>query len=197
MEIFINEQKADITLDNEKHLGEVLAGLEQEFAQHNATTVTIAVNGKIIAANDFDSIIKIPVDDVQKLDLITIAQDDITAAFKEAGECFASVSEELKEISVQFQNGQDKAAIAAVKKLADTVDSFCHVATLSGLFPAKFGCLTIDGKTILDFFEDFAPILTEFEQALQNSDSVLMGDLAEYEISPRIDSITEMTRNLA
>ena len=35
-------------------------------------------------------------------------------------------------------------------------------------------------------------ILTDFEEAFKNSDSVMLGDLAEYEITPRIESIISM-----
>lgn len=197
MEIFINGQKADVRLDTEKKLGEVLAALEAEFARHNATTVTIAVDGSAISAAEFDGAAELGVDSVQKLELVTVTQDDISGALKEAGENFAEISRELKQLAVRFQNGQDKAAVETVKKLADAVDSFCHAAMLSGLFREKFGGIRINGMSIPDFFAELSPFLAEFEQALQNSDSVLMGDLAEYEISPRIDHITEMTRGLA
>ena len=42
-----------------------------------------------------------------------------------------------------------------------------------------------------DFFADFQPILKDFEDALKNNDTVTVGDLAEYEICPRLISIAE------
>ncbi len=196
MEIFINSQKADITLDNEKKLGEVLSALETEFSKHNATTVTIFVNENIVSAQDFEKYTELPVDEVNKLELTTVAQEDIINSFIEIGKIFSVLSEELKQIALQFQSGKDINAVNTVKKLADSIDMFCHVTTLSSLFPNKFNDLLIDGKKISEFFEDFSSILTEFEQALQDSDSVLVGDLAEYEISPRLISITQMTQKL-
>ena len=79
-----------------------------------------------------------------------------------------------------------------VTKLADNVNYFCKATALSTLFPEKFANMNIDGVTIQDFFGDFMTILTDFEEAFKNSDSVMLGDLAEYEITPRIESIIAM-----
>ncbi len=46
-----------------------------------------------------------------------------------------------------------------------------------------------------EFFADFSPILIDFEQALQNNDTVLIGDLSEYEICPRLKAISEALNN--
>lgn len=196
MEIFINNQKADITLDNERTLREVLSALETEFSKHDATTVTIFVNGNAVTADEFEKYSDLAIEDVNKLELTTVSQEDIKNSFIEIGNIFSILVEDLKQIALQFQSGQDSNAVNTVKKLADSIDMFCHVATLSSLFPEKFDSIQIDGKSISEFFDDFSSVLTEFEQALQNSDSVLVGDLAEYEISPRLISITEMTQSL-
>jgi hypothetical protein len=39
---------------------------------------------------------------------------------------------------------------------------------------------------VSDFFADLTPVLSEFEEALKANDTVLVGDLAEYEICPRL-----------
>ena len=49
----------------------------------------------------------------------------------------------------------------------------------------------MDGKDLSDFFEDFYGILKDFEQALSEKDTVTVGDLAEYEISPRLQQIID------
>ena len=55
----------------------------------------------------------------------------------------------------------------------------------------KTGEETINGMNFKDFFEDFSPILHDFEDAMKNNDTVLIGDLSEYEICPRLKSISE------
>lgn len=192
MDIIINGNKADITLDTEKKIGDVLTALETEFSSHNATTIAISLDDKSINSDEFDSILEKPVDSVKTLSLTTVSQNDIINGFKASGKDFEQISKNLNNLAVMFQNGQDKVAVTIVKQLADTVDYFCNLVTLASLFPEKFGKIQVQDMSISNFFGELAPILKDFEQALQDSDSVLIGDLAEYEINPRILSIIEM-----
>ncbi|MBR5580578.1 MAG: hypothetical protein IKW26_04680 [Treponema sp.] len=192
MKIYINGQEADITLDSEKNLGDVLTSFEAECAKNKATTVNIVVDGEEVSVDVFDVFTQKPVEAINTLELTTITEDDVLLSFKDIATRFGEIIEDMKLISLQFQNGQDKKALVTVTQLADTVDYFCKATALSTLFPEKFADMNIDGVAIQDFFGDFMTILTDFEEAFKNSDSVMLGDLAEYEITPRIESIISM-----
>lgn len=192
MKIYINGQEADITLDSEKNLGDVLTSFEAECAKNKATTVNIVVDGEEVSVDVFDVFTQKPVEAINTLELTTITEDDVLLSFKDIATRFGEIIEDMKLISLQFQNGQDKKALITVTQLADTVDYFCKATALSTLFPEKFADMNIDGVAIQDFFGDFMTILTDFEEAFKNSDSVMLGDLAEYEITPRIESIISM-----
>ena len=56
---------------------------------------------------------------------------------------------------------------------------------------AGFGCKPVSFKNLSDFLSDLSPILKDFSDALENSDSVLLGDLSEYEICPRLESLSK------
>lgn len=196
MEIFVNGAKADVTLDTEKNLGDVLKSFESECEKNNATTINIVVNGTELKSEDFESQTETAIEDIQTLELTTIALSDIYDAFKDISSHLISISEKLRDISIQFQKGQDAKAITTIKELAETFSFFCRIVTLSALFPEEFENLKIENKPVLEFFEDFSPIFNDFEDALKHSDSVLMGDLAEYEISPRVDAIVAMIDSL-
>ena len=56
MEIFVNGAKADVTLDTEKNLGDVLKSFESECEKNNATTINIVVNGTELKSEDFQQI---------------------------------------------------------------------------------------------------------------------------------------------
>lgn len=192
MKIYINGQEADITLDSEKNLGDVLTSFEAECAKNKATTVNIVVDGEEVSVDVFDVFTQKPVEAINTLELTTITEDDVLLSFKDIATRFGEIIEDMKLISLQFQNGQDKKALVTVTQLADTVDYFCKATALSTLFPEKFADMNIDGVAIQDFFGDFMTILADFEEAFKNSDSVMLGDLAEYEITPRIESIISM-----
>ena len=196
MEFYVNNEKLDIVLENEKTVGDVLKSFETECAKNDATTIHIVLNGKNIGAGEFESIFTEPLKDDTKLELTIITKNEILASFEaQKAECQA-LSNELLELPVKLQSGKDKEAGVLISKLADFIEKFCHTATLSALFQEIYKKLSIDGKNINDFFQDFSGILNDFEQAIASKDTVLMGDLAEYEISPRLISIANTIKEL-
>ena len=54
MQLKINGQPVDVTLENEKTVGDVLKSFESEAARNDATTVAIWLNGREISADKFD-----------------------------------------------------------------------------------------------------------------------------------------------
>ena len=97
----------------------------------------------------------------------------------------------MEKIPVILQKGENKLAAESIAVLADSINQFCHLAALASLFPEDFTQTTIDGMNFNDFFKEFSPILLDYEQALQNNDTVMIGDLSEYEICPRLKSISK------
>lgn len=196
MEFYVNNEKIDILLEDEKTIGDVLKAFEMECAKNNATTINITLNGKNIGADEFDSIFNEPIKDDTKLELVIITQDEIKSSFEaQIAEC-DSISAELLELPVRLQSGKDKEATDLIAKLADFIEKFCHTATLSALFEDIYKKLIIDGKKVNEFFQEFSEILNDFEQAIASKDTVLMGDLAEYEISPRLQAIAKTVKEL-
>ena len=196
MELYINGQKLDITLEGEKTAGEVLRSFEKSAEQSRCATVGIQINGKKIAAEDFDEAAKMPIDNVERIDLDVVSEDSVCQAFKTAAADIKDTVDLLKQIPVQLQSGGDSKARASIARLADTVDNFCHIIALSTLFPQKFGAIKADGKNLSAFFEDFMPVFNDLNEALTNGDTVTLGDLAEYEISPRLAALADAVKTL-
>ena len=196
MELYVNNEKLDIVLENEKTVGDVLKSFEAECAKNDATTVNIILNGKTIGAQELDSVLNEPLSDTTKLELTIITKAEILSLFSNQKQECEQLSQELLDLPVKLQSGKDKEAGVLISKLADFIERFCHTATLSALFQEVYTKLTIDGKNLNDFFKDFSEILNDFEQAIASKDTVLMGDLAEYEISPRLISISNTIKEL-
>lgn len=196
MEFYVNNEKLDIILENEKTVGDVLKSFEAECEKNNATTISITLNGKNIGAEEFDAIFDEPLTDTTKLELTIITKDDILASFNNQLTDCQELSDSFLEFPVKLQSGKDKEATVMISKLADFIEKFCHTATLSALFADIYTKLTIDGKNVNEFFQEFSQILNDFEQAIASKDTVLMGDLAEYEISPRLQALATTIGNI-
>ena len=88
---------------------------------------------------------------------------------------------ELKEVSVLLQTGRDKPAMEIVIRFADVVQS------LMDLLPF----LPPDTERARILVE-LTPILRDLVAAFGSRDSVLIGDLLEYEVAPRVERIVPL-----
>jgi hypothetical protein len=191
MEFYVNNNKVDITLENEKTVGDILRGFETEFSKNDATTIAIVLNGHHVSAAEFDTFSAEPLTPDTKLELTIVTLDDIKNELSAESKAARILSQKLAQLPVQLQAGKDKEANMLIKDVADLIDQFCHTASLTALFPQVYTALIINEKNVADFFTDFAPILSDFEHALEAKDTVLIGDLAEYEISPRLQALAD------
>ena len=173
-----------------------MRSFEQTASQNKCATVGIKIDGKQIDAQDFDKAAGQPIDSAKRIDLTVVSEDAVADAFKNAAANIKDTVELLTQIPAQLQNGGDSKAKASIARLADVVDNFCHIIALSTLFPARFAAIKIDGKNLSAFFEDFMPIFNDLNGALSNGDTVTLGDLAEYEISPRLTALADAVKNI-
>lgn len=191
MEIFINGTKADITLENEKTVEDILKGIETECEKIDATIIGVSIDGTEIDAEELTNRFSDSIDDISTLSITTICKEDIVFYFKSINENLTDLEDNLTEIPVLLQSGKEKEASDVVKTFAECFDNFCKAVTLSSLFADYFENTKDKAQKISDFLADFAPILSDFENAFKDKDTVLIGDLSEYEIAPRISQMKE------
>ena len=188
MKIEINGQPLTFTLENEKTTGDILNALEEQFEKNDSTIIEIELNGKKIMAEEIDSLSSRAIDDNDSISVKSVYDDGIIMSLKELAIDFEPLCTELEELPVLMQQNDDKKSFDIINKFAESFDILCHLATLSSLFPSKFEGKKIAEKSLAEFLKDFSPILTDFEESLKNKDTVLTGDLAEYEIKPRLEA---------
>ncbi len=196
MEFYINDEKIDITLDEEKTVGDVLKSFETTCEQNDSAVIGIRINGKQITAEFFDEYAKKALENNMKFEFSVVTRQNIKDAFKNLSELFRRLSEKMQTIPVELQSGKAKEANESILALADSIDEFCHIATLASLFQ-DYTEVKIENKPFSEFFKEFSPVLSDFEDALKNNDTVSVGDLAEYEICPRLISIAKTLEVLA
>lgn len=196
MEFLVNGQTLDITIQDEKTIGDVLKAFEISCEQNKLATIGITLNDKPVTAEEFDSVCQLPIEESTKLDVSVVSEIAIAENFKQSAEEIKQVVESLKNIPVEMQSGKDAQAKKTIIQLSDVMNAFCSTVTWSSLFPERFGNIKIDDKTLSDFLSDLSPVLKDFSEALENSDSVLLGDLSEYEICPRLTALYNALGNI-
>ena len=196
MQLKVNGENVDITLEGEKTVGEILKSFEAEASKNEATTTNIILNGKEIGADEFEKILDEPILDDTSIDLTVVSKTALVRNFKESGKKLEEMQARLGTVSTLLQSGKDAQVGTIITELADQISNFLHIARLSSLFPEFYKELQADGKDIGQFLEDFMPFLKDFEEALGSKDTVTVGDIAEYEISPRLKQMAEAVAGL-
>ncbi|GHV83457.1 hypothetical protein AGMMS50212_07970 [Spirochaetia bacterium] len=90
----------------------------------------------------------------------------------------------LEDYSLDMQTGNDK-------KSAQTVVLFSTIAE------KLFRLLHIMNSRKNDLLDEFTQVLKEFLVSYENNDMILSGDLAEYEIAPRLKKLFDLLKNNA
>ncbi|MBU0926292.1 MAG: hypothetical protein KKA67_00940 [Spirochaetes bacterium] len=121
---------------------------------------------------------------------------DPAAAMEAAARVFDAIKDDLSEVPVRLQTGKDAAAmrtmVVAVELINKTVRIMPEfIRTASGL------PLEVDGVAMPEFYGQLNEVLRELAQAFESKDGVLIGDIAEYEIRPRLDSFYSAVRAAA
>lgn len=191
MNFYINGNKIDAQIENEKTVGEVLQSFAQELKQNKSAIYSVSVDGKLIAPENYESAYESPLSENTKFEFSVISENDVKDSLAKLSEDLISIAKEIEQVPSLFINGKGKEANESITKVADAIDSFCQISALKSFFPETFTNKMIGDMTISEFFEDFSPVLTDFENALQTNDTVLVGDLCEYEISPRLQKMAD------
>jgi len=193
---YINGEAVEVQLEGEKTIGDVLKSFELTCEENNAAVIGINVDEASVTAENFDEKASCPLGKDTKFEFSVVTKDSIKASFSTLSELFSQLSEKMEEVPVALQSGKNKEVSESIKKVADSIDQFCHIAALATLFPQDFSKTTINGMQFTEFFNDFSPVLKDFELALENNDTVLIGDLSEYEICPRLKAIAQALGNI-
>ena len=279
MKILINGKAADITLENEKTLGDVVSGIENWIFSTGSRIQRICINGKDIPVDSLKEAFTINISEIENLEffirfwreLAAEALGDlyetclfyanasfdersqISAAWRDSsaarflcsdipevynlalitlsGESIAPsdfiiiIEERLREVSdteQEINSIEEQVQITAKrmeelpldmqtgkdKKAAETLDIFSQLG--KKLFRIFFiqktdglsmETLVIDDLPAKTFFEEFNSSLNELYSAYENQDTVLAGDVAEYELAPKLlkffNSIKCITKSLS
>ncbi|MDR2374861.1 MAG: hypothetical protein LBD96_00310 [Treponema sp.] len=264
MNITIDGKLADITLEQEKTIGDVLSALENWLRGSGYRLSGIRVNGETVGEATLDHFFNRDISTVQTLDLQTsswaehaiqsivslygmlerleksayterealraewtalpgarflraelpelgamaeqsfagegaapgelrsILEERLRELENPRGELAASESliealaGRLEELPLDIQTGKDRRAaetMSLFSTIAEKLVRLFNLLKIEGLFPEN---ITIEGVPVVDYIGKFDSILKDLIRAYEERDTVLVGDLAEYELAPRL-----------
>lgn len=107
---------------------------------------------------------------------------------RKAAAFFEGQAPELEELPVLLQTGKDDRAMKAVTYFIEVFNKVIRLIPELGRVGVAVDGLRIGGQSLSDFYSSFNAILRELTEAFEHKDAVLIGDLAEYEVLPRMRS---------
>jgi hypothetical protein len=262
MEISINGSPADITLEAEKTVGDILSGLDQWLSGTGSRLSGLVLDGEKISLDMVSEAFGRPLEAISRLDIIVstwrelaaealaqlreicavygnvsfdkreeikgqwensaaaaflsseipdmhefagrslsgegLSPEDLGALAGErlseltdpAGEIgraekmVCAVAVRLEELPLDIQTGKDGRAAETMQlfsRLGEKLFRLFFILRSSGISPESSGDLSVQ-----EFMAEFNSALRELNAAYESRDAVLVGDLAEYEMAPRL-----------
>jgi hypothetical protein len=105
-----------------------------------------------------------------------------------------TIVQRLTDLPLDLQTGKDLRAaetISIFSAISGKIFRVFNILKTPGFIPEE---LTADNIPISDYVNEFSDVLKEFLVSYESKDSVLTGDLAEYELAPRLRSLYNAIR---
>ncbi len=189
MDILINGNKIDYTIEKEKNLGEILGAIESLCEESGMTITGIRVDGSTFEADTLDPLFARDPSGIATIELDTINSQDIIGMLRDFGNRMSGFVPQLKEIPVQLQTGKDMTVLETIHRFSLDLQGLYQVLPLIPLAGLPGEISAVDGIPFGEYPSELAPVLSELIKALEIKDTVLAGDLSEYELAPRIERL--------
>lgn len=102
-------------------------------------------------------------------------------------EILKAIIPELNEVSILLQTGKDNQAMGIIIKFTELLQKILRIISFFNT-----DNININGVNYEYFSIQLNSILNELAEAFDAKDSVLIGDLLEYEISPKLESLSDI-----
>jgi hypothetical protein len=98
----------------------------------------------------------------------------------------SAVARRLEDLPLDIQTGKDGRAAETMQLFSRTAEKLFRLLFILKTSGLLLETLVIDGRNVKDFMTEFDSALKELNAAYENRDAVLIGDLSEYELAPRL-----------
>ena len=132
--------------------------------------------GKGLSSKDFISLLE------ERLLEVTDPGSEII----KSGALVENVAKKMEDLPLDIQTGKDIQAAETIQlfsRICEKLFRIFSILRLEGYIPETF---LVEDLPALAFIEEFNSALTELSAAYENQDTVLTGDIAEYELAPRL-----------
>ncbi len=192
----INGEMIDFTPENEATLGEVLGSLESECERSCQTITNIKIDGNIIPAEHLDEVFSRKPESVESIELETINGDHIRTLLAESGATLLAFIPRLEQIPVELQTGKDMEVMESINAFSLELQNLYRLLPLMPLTGIQYEEELFEDRPIHECPNLLSPLLEDLLSALKENDTIMIGDISEYELAPRISRLGETLSQL-
>ncbi|MCP5462088.1 MAG: hypothetical protein H7A34_02750 [bacterium] len=190
MKILINDQVSKIQPENELNLEDLMVRIQDSVHKQDQTQVIIdiKVDGKPL----FDSSRNIRSYSLDSIKTIEVQTDNlIETIIRTLGTIkkdLPSLSEGMSNISTTLQAGNKEGALVQFSHICEEWRRIIQfLDNVSQLLQIDYSKLIFAEKTIDQANEELLLLLKDAKDSIEKDDLVMLSDLIEYELAPKID----------
>ena len=197
MNIRINGAPLDFALEGEKTAGEIMAQLEALCESSGMTITAVKAGGREIPEDELDGFFASDIESIGDLEIDAISGKEILELAGRIATDFARLSADLEDIPLLLQTGRGRNAMDTIALLSEKMEYLRRLLPLLALAGVPEEALKIEGMNPGEYLASVFSYMKETAAAIEQEDTVTIGDISEYEIAPRLQAIGDFLSAIA
>lgn len=188
MEIFIDGEPYKGTGFKEQTLLGILEGVQRELDSRKRAVIGLRIDGQDVLPEEIEGFRRTNVSDLGRIEILTGDRDSlIKNALLEVKEVLPALVEAVSELSRMVRTNTDPMVMDNLKKISEIWgalnERLQHTASALKLDLRE---IAVEGESVEERFRQLNRFLLDAANATQDRDFVLLGDILEYELAPRL-----------
>jgi len=171
-------------------LGTVLERVDADLAARKRMMVSLSVDGREVSPQELGEESDRSIDGLHTVEV----RSEPTAVLvdrelSDVEQHLPALSQTVREIATLFQQGKTVAGLDACTRVAERwIEIVSSERRVAGALELNLEDFDVDGKPISTHHAELNQFLQEALRAMERDDYVLLGDLLEHELAPRLDT---------
>lgn len=189
MNIFLDSARVDFKdVPEDVTVGNVFNVLFNFLHSEERAIFKTIIDGKEIPFDELKDVFSKDINEFERLDFFTVNKEELYAKFKDLGDPFIEIASSLSSLSTLLNEGKGKQMLDTLQELPKMMHRLLTLYMLLPLFDvspdSKFG-----EKSIKEYRREINPLITTVIEAFVREDTVEATDVAEYELSPLVETL--------
>lgn len=199
MKVVLDNHSLDINVKDDTNLEQLLIAVQEQLRQQGTSklVVDVRVDGEEVFQAQHDMSL-IGLGQVQTVEITTdnvvsTAVKGLTAIQKQ----LPQLAERMANIATLLQEGRREEALETFSQVCNDwrkiIQFFDSLGTVFGL---DYNSIDVDGKTFDSINAELLGLLGDTKTAITNDDLVMLSDLVEYELAPKLNEEVQIVEKI-